>query len=189
MPRESGWSGLPTIFVTRPSFTCAFTPQPQKQSSQYVGDDAVALGAGILDAVRVEPPPARGEPGGERRAAGAAPPIWMNCLRVSVMLSCSFARSGRAAARARTGNRAPKSIWNCDISVEYAAMPWPVPPIGGGGAAFAPSTFAFSAYIPATFTARLSVKAYPAPAVTWCSETAGKARFSKARSGSSGIFP
>ena len=91
-PRESGWSGFPVIFVTRPSFTCARTPQPQKQSSQYVATTRSPSVRGSGTGSRSSPHHRVARPDAAATPPAAAP-IWMNLRRVIAM--CSLLRRGQ----------------------------------------------------------------------------------------------
>ncbi len=81
IPFESGWSGLPMILVTRPSFTWASTPQFQKQSSQKLATTFSPSVPGSLIGLPSSPhqPVVRPEPTAATPAEAA--PIWMNFLR------------------------------------------------------------------------------------------------------------
>ena len=107
-PRESGCSGFPTIFVTFPSFTCARTPHFQKQSSQNVGIDLVAVGARVVDDVAVEAPPLRREPRAEGGGAEARPSDLYELAPGGRHLHLSEVGTDAGGRRSRTGPAMPR---------------------------------------------------------------------------------
>ncbi len=81
-PFESGCSGLPWIFVTRPFFTCARTPHFQKQSSQNVGMIFSPSVPGSWTTSGSRPHQFEARPVPAAATATPAPPILMNSRRL-----------------------------------------------------------------------------------------------------------
>ena len=101
LPRDNGWSGLPVIFVTTPSFTWARMPHFQKQSSQKVATTRSPSVPGLAMASPSSPHHLVERPLAATAAAPAPPVTLMNCRR-SIPMPLPPLTTGQ------TGNKIPQ---------------------------------------------------------------------------------